>query len=375
MATKKKYDLLGTFRAMETTDKIDGLAGEASREMEKRCGRIVAHGGIFLPDPECCRDMGIELLREVTSTAGQETFGKPAHGVIDGIGGWGGASIATDTRLDLFIDALTARTVFGKIGITVIDGLVGDLAIPVGGEIEAAWLTVEDGEASKKNPELKQRTATPHTLAAYTEITRKLMVQTSDAAQAFVIGILQNAMARAVEKAGIKGTGTDGQPCGVENTTGVQTVSGITPGAVTKADLVEFWSKMETENANTDAAAWIMSPAAKGLLAKTFDYTALKNGTGAEATIAAAVSTGRYLFANGMVEDYRAFSSNLCDPTKLYFGDWSQLALCAWRGTEIVVDKYSHSISGATRVVAFNDCDFIVRQPKAFVIGTALAAN
>lgn len=372
MATKKKYDLLGVLRAMETADNIGGLAGEASAEMAKRCGRQTAHGGIYLPDPECCRDMGIDFMRPAQRTAGQEIFGTPATGTLDGIGGWGAASIATDTRLDLFIDALTARTVFGKVGITVIDGLVGDLAIPVGGEMEADWLTVEGGEAGKKNPTLAQRTATPHTLAAYTEITRKLMLQTSDAAQAFVVGILQNAMARAVERAGIKGTGSNGQPRGVENTSGVQTVDGITPGAVSKADLVSFWSKMETENANTDSAAWIMSPTAKGLLARTLDINLVKNVAGTENV--GGVTAARYLYAKGMVEDYPAFSSNLCDPTKIYFGDWSQLALCAWRGTEILVDKYSHSISGATRVVAFNDCDFIVRQPKAFVVGTALSA-
>ena len=375
MATKKKYNLLAAIAAMDEGRTVEGLEAEASREMERQCRRKADHGGIMIPDGALCREMGIVGLRDVTSTEGQETFGTPAHGTLDGIGGWGAAAIATDTRLDLFIDALTARTVFGKIGVQILDGLVGDLAVPVGGAIESDWLTVEGGEAEKKNPELKQCVATPHTLATYTEITRKLMVQTSDAAQGIVVGILQNAMARAVEKAGIKGTGSNGQPCGVENTTGVQTVTGITPGAVTKADLIKFWSKMETENANTEAAAWIMSPAVKGLLAGTIDYTALKNGEGAEATIAAAVSAGRYLFANGMVEDFRAFASNLCDPTKLYFGDWSQLMLCAWRGTEIVVDKYSHSTTGATRVVAFNDCDFVVRQPKAFVIGTAMSAD
>ena len=281
-------------------------------------------------------------------------------------------AIATDTRLDLFIEALTAKCVFGKVGVTILDGLVGDLAIPAGGSVNASWLTAEGGEAPKVNPVIGQRTAAPHTVAAYTEITRKLMVQTSNAAEAMVVGILQNAMARAIEEAGFKGSGTDGVPLGIEGTSGVQTINDITPGAVTKADLIKFWSGMQSENANTDAAAWIMSPAAKGLLARTIDYVTVKNE---DEEVVGTPTAARYLFERGMVEDYPAFSSNLCSPTKLYFADWAQLVICAWSGTEIMVDKFSRSITGATRVVAFNDVDFVVRQPKAFVIGTALASE
>lgn len=368
MATKKKYNLLGAVRAMAEGKQVTGLEREVSCEMEKLSGRKCLHNGIMLPDPELCREMNITGFAS-RSTAGAETLGRPAHGVIDGIGGNGNNLVATDLYLDLFIEALTARTVFGKVGISMLDGLVGNVAIPAGGEVEADWIPLEGGEVGKKNPTFEQRTATPKTVAAFTEITRSLMVQTSNAAEAIVVGILQNAIARAIEKAGFLGTGKDGEPRGLANTPGVQSVAGITAGAVTKADLVKFWSMMETENANTDAAAFIMSPTAKGLLARTIDYTALKNG----ADIAAAVSAARYLYERGNVEDYPAFSSNLCDPKKIYFGDWSQLLLCSWRGMELMVDPYSKSITGAHRVVVFNDCDFIVRQPKAFVMGTALA--
>lgn len=374
MATRKKYSILNAIRALDDVrtdrDSVKGLEAEVSQEMERRCGRKCDHGGLMLPDAQLLRDMGLVGLR--TSTAGQETFGTPEHGTIDGIGGHGANSIATDLRTDLFIDALTARCVFGRVGVQIIDGLVGDLAIPAGGEMTAAWLTNEGSSSQKRNPTLQQRTASPKTISAYTNITRRLMLQTSDAAEAFVVGILQNAIARGVEAAGFSGAGSSGVPCGIENTVGVQTVEGITPGAVTKADLVSFWSAMETENANTDAAAWIMSPACKGLLAKTIDYTAVKDE---DEEIVGTPTAAHYLCENGKAEDYPVFTSNLCDSTKIYFADWSQLLLCAWRGCEILVDKYSQSVTGCTRVVAFGDADFIVRQPKAFVIGTALASE
>lgn len=374
MATTRKYSVLDAVRALDNIktdrDRVTGLVAEVSQEMERRSGRKCDHGGIMLPDGELCRDMNLGCR-----VAGQETFGKPATGIVSGIGGWGGASIATDMRLDMFIEALTAKTVFGKVGVTLLDGLVGDLAIPVGGQMSADWLSVEGATAPKRNPTLQQRTATPKTCAAYTEITRRLMLQTSDAAERLVVDALQNAIARAVETAGFNGSGTDGVPCGIENTSGVQVIDDITPGAVTKADLIKFWSAIETENVNADSAAWIMSPACKGLLAKTIDYVAVKDGEGEEEKIVGTPTAARYLYADGKAEDYPVFTSNLCDATKMYFADWSQLIVCAWRGTEIIVDKYSQSVTGATRVVAFNDCDFVVKQSKAFVVGTALASE
>lgn len=366
--TRRKYNLMAVIRALEGDERADiGLERELSAEMAKRRGKGADHGGIILPDAEVCRAANVQ---------GIQTFGTPDYSAVEGalgnsVAGSGHNVIATDLRYDLFIEALTARTVFGRAGVTVLDGLVGDIAIPRGGDVSAEWLTVENGEAGKKNPTIGQVTATPHTLAAYTEISRKLMVQTGGAAEALVVGVLMNAIARGVEAAGFSGTGSSGQPLGIEGTSGVQVLDGITPGAVTKADLVAFWSAMETENANTDAAKFIMSPAAKGLLCRTIDLTLVKNVEGTENV--GGVTAAHYLCENGRAEDYPVLTSNLCHAKKMYFADWAQLVVCAWSGTEILVDRYSHSITGATRVVAFNDVDFVVRQPKAFVIGTALS--
>lgn len=351
---KRKYSLLRVIRALAGENVDIGFEREISKEMEKQTHRSCDHGGVFIPDAALMRSgemLGVDN--------------------VDGhIAGDGRKIVAEDILFAQFIEALTAKTVFGKAGVTVLTDLVGDVDVPGSDAVDAEWVDAEDGSAAKKNPTFMQLKGSPHTIAAHVDLSRKLMVQAGLDVEKFVEGLLQNAIARGVEKAGFRGTGSSGQPLGIDGTTGVQTVS-MVAGAPTKAAMVEFWSKMETENADTEAAKFIMSPACKGLLSRTLDVTTIKNTAGTE--IVGGVTAGRYLCEDGKCEDYPVLMSNLCDPKKIIFADWAQLMMLMWRGTEIIVDPYSLSTKGGTRVVAFHDVDFIVRQPKAFVIGQAIA--
>ena len=132
--------------------------------------------------------------------------------------------------------------------------------------------------------------------------------------------------------------------------------------------MVEFWQKLITANV-AGRKAFVASPAVKGLLSKTLDYTAIEKGDSG----IAAVTAGRYLCEDDKVEGYDIFMSNLCNAKKLYFGDWSNLVLAFWSGIDLTVDPYSLSKSGGLRVVALQDMDIIVRHPEAFAIGTALS--
>ena len=87
-----------------------------------------------------------------------------------------------------------------------------------------------------------------------------------------------------------------------------------------------------------------------------------------EATVGA-VSSGRHLLTDGKVEGLPFQASNLCG-TKLWLGDWSELMLCSWSGVDIRLDPFTYSSSGAIRLTALQDCDFLVRNPAAFVMAT-----
>ena len=336
----KRYNLLAVVRSMcaahegkSFTEDI-GFEREISDEIAKQTRREAK--GFFIPE-------GVLVRAFDKGTAAANLVG-------------------TDTLFANAIEALVAETVFGKAGVATLSGLVGDIAIPKLGAAAGYWVSTEGGDASESTPQVGQVSGSPHTVGAYTDITRKLLLQSGIGAQTFIADALRSALARAIEVAAFSGTGASGQPKGLDGTSGVQSVS-MTAGAPTKAQLVEFWSKLYTSNVN-GSKCFIASPAVKGMLASTLD---IKEGSKSN------VAHSKYLCEGDKVEGYDILMSNLCDAKKLYFGDWSNMVLAFWSGLDLTVDTASLSKSGGVRLVALQDCDILIRHPEAFAVGEAIA--
>lgn len=343
-----KFDLGRVIRHMGG-DKVDvGFEAEIGTEAIHRetdgLRRSPLHGGWFIPD---CVLGGV---RTMTSENGA-------------------GLIATDLLLDEYVSPLEARLFLTKLGVRFLDGLSGDVCIPKATGVSAYWISRENGDAQQVNPTFSQLPATPHTCGAYVDITRRLVVQTSQKAQALIGDLILRAVARGLEEAAISGTGSDGQPTGLLNTSGVTTVAGITPGSVTRDNILDFEAVIEDANVDTDRLAWIMPSKVKAALKKIAE---LSTHTANETTV---INVGtKHLYEDGKVDEYPAFMSNVAPAKKLILGDWSELLLCRWgRGIELSADPYSLSKSGGIRFIAFADADVIVRQPEAFAVGTVLA--
>ena len=310
------------------------------------------HGGYYVPD---------FVLANRTMTGKTNVDGH--------ITGNGAALVSSDLLLDEFVTPLEARLVLSKLGVRFLDGLVGDIFVPKSSGVSAYWISTEDGSAQKVNPTFSQLPGTPHTCGAYVDITRKLCVQTSQRVQAFIGDLILRAAARALEVAAIGGSGTDGEPTGLVNTSGVTTVAGITPGSVTRDNILDFEAAIEDANANTDRLAWLMPSKVKAALKKIAEFS---TQTADETTV---VNVGtKHLYEDGKVDEYPAFMSNVAPAKKLILGDWSEMLVCRWgQGIELMADPYSLSTSGGIRLVTFLDADVIVRQPEAFAVGTVLA--
>lgn len=357
---ERKYNLVNVVRAMVAAHegKIGpdvGFEREVSEEIAKRTGKTGK--GFYIPSSAL---LGSRAFDKANAAAGL---------------------VATDTLFGEFIEALVADTVLGAAGVRTLAGLVGDVTIPKSGSATAYWVTTEGGNATETTPNIGQVGATPHTVGAYTDITRKLLMQSGIGAQTLIADLLREAIGRAIEAAVFSGTGANGQPLGLDNWTetiggssvGIPTVS-MTAGSPTHENLVDFWQKVYTANAARGSLKFIGSPAVKALLCKTRDMLAFNN-TGAKATsgVVGAVGSEYLCTKDGKVEGYDFLMSNLCNAKKLYFGDWSQIMLTFWSGIDLTVDTSSLSKSGGVRVVALQDCDLVVRHREAFAIGTAIA--
>lgn len=343
----ERYNISNVLNSLIEKKAVEGFEAEVSQEINARRAPTTGHGGIAVPYCALVRD----------------AIGK---------GNGGAALVATDLLADEYINPLSARLILRNAGARFIDGLVGDVSIPKGSNIGAYWINAEGNPATNQTPIFSQVNGSPHTVGAYVDITRKLALQSSLPAQNLVGELIFEAVARAIDTAGLAGTGTDGQPLGLLGTTGVNEVEDIVPDAPTYLDILNFVAALDDVNVNMDALKWLAPSRVRAKLAATIDATLVKNVAGTENV--GAVTSARYLCEKNVVADYPLLTSNLCPAKKLLLGDFSQLIIAGWGDAiDLLVDQFSGSKSGTIRVVALKDADVMVRYPEAFAVGTVLS--
>lgn len=267
-------------------------------------------------------------------------------------GDTGGFGIATTLMAQSFIDILRNRATIMQLG-TVMGGLQGNIEIPKQVAAAQGYWVGEDGDATESNLDLGQISLSPKTVAAYSEITRKLMVQSSLDVEALVRADLAKALALTIDKAGYYGTGSANQPLGIANHTGINAVNfaAVQP---TFAELVEMETQVALDNADVASMAYVGNAAFRG-----YCKTALKF-PGVAGTI---------LEPGNTVNGYRAEVTNQIETGDVFMGNFSDLLVAMWGGLELLVDPYSNSKKGRLRVVVFQDVDFALRRTQSFCLG------
>jgi HK97 family phage major capsid protein/HK97 family phage prohead protease len=267
-------------------------------------------------------------------------------------GDTGGFGIATTLMAQSFVDILRNRATIMQLG-TVMGGLQGNIDIPKQVAAAQGYWVGEDGDATESNLDLGQIGLSPKTVAAYSEITRKLMVQSSLDVEALVRADLAKALALTIDTAGYYGTGTDAQPLGIANHTGINAVdfADVQP---TFAELVEMETQVALDNADVASMAYVGNAAFRG-----YCKTALKF-PGVAGTIWEPGNT---------VNGYRTEVTNQVNTGDVFMGNFSDLLVAMWGGLELLVDPYSNSKKGRLRVVVFQDVDFALRRTQSFCLG------
>ena len=276
----------------------------------------------------------------------------------------GGNLVATDLLSGSFIDSLEKALAIRQCGATMLTGLNGNIAIPrQNGGASSFWLA-ENGSPSESSATFDQIAMTPKTVGAYTEISRKLLQQSSLSMEAFVQNELALRLALAIDLAAINGTGSGNQPRGILNYAGVGSVSNGTNGGA------PGWGKvvdLETEAGDADALVqnmcYLLNAKTRGLLKQTEKSS----------------STGQYIMpTSGELNGYRAVTSNQVpknltkgtgtDLSAMIYGNFADLIVGMWGGLDLQVNPYSLDTTGAVRVTAFQDVDIQLRHPESFSI-------
>lgn len=310
-------------------------------------------------------DVGFE--REVTEEAAKQR-GKPAEGIIIPFGVLANRAMNTTTSPGVvatnfgeYVDLLRTKYVIGRLGVTFLPGLVGNVALPKMTTGATGYWVAEADDVTGSTPVLGQVQGTPHTAGALVDISRTLLIQSTPSAEELVRNEIVERVMRTVQAALFVGSGSNGQPTGVKGTTSVNNPSVGTPGAPTYAEILGFPGDIMADNAEADGMQFVMTAEVWAKLAATLV------GTDGGRTVLDPVTRNCVGYGYQVTEDVGA--------NTLFFGNWASVVLGIWgNGIDVAATDSKLFASGGLTLRALQDVDIMIRHPQALAYNSAVTA-
>lgn len=266
-----------------------------------------------------------------------------------------GNLIATELDSTL-IPALRPKTVLAQLGAMTMSGLVGNLDLPAGDGIASATWEGETDAMANTDPSTRLVSLRPNRLAAVTTLSKQLLMQSSFSAEQWVRSELENAVARAVDSAGIQGNSAS-----IDGILGTSGVSDITfGGAVTRAKLINLITKVAVENADVENMGFLMNPIIKGELQN------LETDSGSGLFV---MDKANELFGYKVGISTLVPTNISSTKTAVIFGNFRDLVIANWGGLDIIVNPYSLDTTSQVRITINSFWDIKLKQPKSFAFG------
>ena len=317
---------------------------------------------------------GAELEREASVAVARQLRREPQgffvpadwaqRDLVVGTNTAGGHTVQTELLAQSFITLLRNSMMVRAAGATILSDLVGNIAIPRQTGGATAYWVAENGAPTESQQAFDQVAMSPKTVGAFTDMSRRLLMQSSLDVESFVRGDLATVLALAIDLASMHGSGSSNQPLGIAGTSGIGSVAGGTNGlAPAWSHLVSLETEVAIDNADINRLAYVTNAKVRGKLKQ----------------VEKATNTGLFLWADGAqpINGYPAYISNQVSSTltkgtssgvcsAIFFGNWADLIIGLWGGLDILVDPYTGSTAGTVRVVALQDVDIAVRHPESF---------
>jgi HK97 family phage major capsid protein len=280
----------------------------------------------------------------------------------------GGYTVATELLAAEFIELLRNAMMVRKLGARILSGLVGDIAIPKQTGGATAYWVGESMAPTESQQTFGQLGLSPKTVGAYTDISRKLLLQSSIDVEAFVRQDLTTILALAIDFACINGTGSSYQPTGILNTTGIGLVEiDVNGGAPTYEHIVKLWKEVAQDNALVGSLGFLTNAIMIAKLSRTpkvpgypvFVIEDLPGQDGMTTMLGLPCAMSNQVPSN-LVKG----TSNDC--SAIIFGNWADLIIAQWGAIDVMVDPYTGGAAGTVRVRVLQDIDIGIRHPESF---------
>lgn len=276
----------------------------------------------------------------------------------------GGYAVATDLLAGSFIDALRNAMVISGMGTRMLTGLVGQVAIPKLSSGATAYWVAENTAPTESQQTLAQVTMSPKTVGAFTDISRRLLIQASIDVENMVRTDLATVLGLAIQQAAINGSGSSNQPSGLLTLVTPGVVGGTNGAAPTWANIIALETAVAVANADVGAMGYLSNAKVRGKLKVTEQFS---------------TTNGRPVWAEGNtpLNGYRAGVTNAVPSnltkgsatgvcSAILFGNFADLMIGMWGSLDLMVDPYTGSTAGTVRVVALQDVDVAVRNVESF---------
>jgi HK97 family phage major capsid protein len=354
--TTHRYSLFRAVNLMLNEQRLNGLEGEVHDELAKRFDRQPK--GILIP-----HDLVMPERRGLDTTST-------------------GSAAANQTVMPrTLIDVLRSKLVVKALGGQVMDfagGKPGRIQMPFKTAAASVSWVGEGASPTASTMSTVDHVLVPHCAAAWTDVTRRLLVYATPDLENWVLDDLATGIAHAIDTAAINGVGDGTIPLGLLQRAlplvGIASDSGD-GGAATYDDVVALEKAVGVANgdASADAAmGFLTSPAGRSKLRRT--------------DLGGATQTGRKLWCvdEGVEEvigwPAAASTSVPANVTKgigtaltlLAYGNWRDLIVNLFSGIDLLVDPFKQSTLGVVRMTAFQDVDVAVLRVNSFAILNAM---
>lgn len=343
----RRYSLVRALHAMANPNNAEAQRAaaferECSGAVEKIMGK--AARGIFMPTDVQKRDL------------------------VAGTASAGGNLVATDLLSGSFIDILRNAMVINKLGITILPGLVGKVAIPKQTGAGTAYWVAETVDPTESQQSIGQVTMNMKTIGAYTQFTRDLLLQSSIAVEQFVQNDLASVVGLGLQQAVINGPGTGGAPSGILTQIAASILGGTNGAAPTWANIVGLETNVSVANADVGSMGYLTNAKVRGKLKTTEKFSTTNGlpiwGDGNDSPLNGYnTAVTNAMPSNGI----KGTGTNL---SSIIFGNFADVVIGLWGSLDLTVDPYALSKSGGVSVVALQSADVALRNVESFATMT-----
>jgi HK97 family phage major capsid protein len=294
-------------------------------------------------------------------------------GQVVGTFGDGGALVGTQRLDSAFIDLIRNRSAILSSGVTMLSGLQGNVEIPKKLTSSTYYFVGENVDVANSKLGFGLVNMTPKTIGVRVPISRRMMIQASPDIENLVRSDMAESVALGMDFTALYGTGSNSQPLGILNTTGIGSVTFETGGSTTSktfpaslgggshktglwGDYVDLETSLAANNLDAGSMRYIMNSVMRG---------------GLKQTLRASAAGSDYIMTDGgTVNGYAVTVSNQLQTNDCLFGNMQDAVIGMWSGLDVTVDPYTQSASGQVILTVHQDFDVAVRRPQSFALGS-----